>query len=94
MEETKETLATELLTELKRQSRRWFIAFLIMIGVEVATIGSFLWYISLPIEDVKVESTATGHANYIGNDLNGDLNNGESARSTETGEGPANIDKK
>lgn len=45
------TLATELLHELKASARRWFIAFCIMVGVEVATIAGFLWYISLPIEE-------------------------------------------
>lgn len=75
--------ASELLSELKKQTHRWFVAFLIMIGVEVATIGVFMWYISLPDESVRVESTSEGHANYIGNDLNGDLNNGESDSNQE-----------
>lgn len=48
------TLATELLAELKRSARRWFIAFLIMLGLELATIASFIWYISLPVEDTTV----------------------------------------
>lgn len=45
------TLAVELLKELKASSRRWFIAFCIMIGLEIFTIVGFLWYISLPIEE-------------------------------------------
>lgn len=44
------------------------------------TIFGFLWYISLPVEEtssVNVENTG-GNANYIGNDMNGDFNYGES----------------
>lgn len=50
-----EKLATELLHEIKASAKRWFIAFIVMVLVEVLTIGGFLWYISLPIE----ESTST-----------------------------------
>lgn len=50
-----ETLATELLHELKASSKRWFIAFCIMVAVEVLTIGGFLWYISLPVEEYTTE---------------------------------------
>lgn len=46
-----ESLATELLHEVKMSAKRWFIAFCIMVAVEIATIGGFLWYISLPIEE-------------------------------------------
>lgn len=74
-----ETLATELLREIKASAKRWFIAFCIMVGLELATIIGFMWYISLPTdsETISVEN-ADGNANYVGNDLNGDINNGES----------------
>lgn len=52
-----EKLATELLHELKASSKRWFIAFCVMIGLEIATIGGFLWYISLPVEEITEEVT-------------------------------------
>lgn len=74
------SLATELLHELKATSKRWFIAFCIMVVLEVATIVGFLWYISLPVEELEtidIENT-DGNANYIGNDMNGDFNYGES----------------
>lgn len=45
------SLSKELLDELKISAKRWFIAFLIMVVVEVLTIGGFLWYISLPIDE-------------------------------------------
>ena len=46
------TLATELLHEVKASAKRWFIAFCIMVILEVLTIVGFMWYISLPIEEV------------------------------------------
>lgn len=46
-----ETLATELLKELKANGKRWFRAFIIMVVLEIATIIGFLWYISLPVEE-------------------------------------------
>lgn len=48
-DETK--LATELLHELKLSAKRWFLAFIAMVIVEVLTIAGFLWYISLPVEE-------------------------------------------
>lgn len=47
-------LALELLHEVKASAKRWFIAFCVMVGVEIATIIGFLWYISLPVEEVSV----------------------------------------
>ena len=43
------------------------------------TILGFLWYISLPVEEYSTElDNNSGNLNYIGNDFNGDLTNGES----------------
>lgn len=56
----------------------WIIVFIAILWA--ATIGGFLWYISLPVEDyqdVSIENDS-GNANYIGNDMNGDFNYGES----------------
>ena len=50
-----QTLATELLHEVKMSARRWFIAFLVMIAVELITIAGFLWYITLPTNEVVTE---------------------------------------
>ncbi len=52
-----ETLATELLHEIKASSKRWFIAFCVMCVLEIATIVGFLWYISLPVEEYTEEYT-------------------------------------
>ena len=78
------TLATEILHELKASCKRWFIAFIVMLLVEIATIAGFLWYISLPVEDVTIENE-DGNANYVGRDLSGGLYNGENT-SDKTGD--------
>ena len=77
-----ETLATEIMKELKASARRWFIAFCIMVGLEMVTIAGFMWYISLPAEEIAIEND-DGNANYVGNDMNGDINNGKD-KSCET----------
>ena len=67
------TLATEILHELKASAKRWFIAFLVMVGIEIATICGFLWYLSLPVEEYAIDqNTDNGGNNYtVGGDLNG-----------------------
>lgn len=71
-------LATEILEEVKRNTKRWFRAFVLMVIIEVGTIVGFLWYISLPVEQEQVQvENDDGNANYIGHDLTGDLYNGE-----------------
>lgn len=85
MDKEEKTLASELMHELKMSAKRWFYAFILMCCLEVCTIGGFLWYISLPIDDVTVENE-NGNANYIGDDLNGVLNNGKNKENTESNE--------
>ena len=67
------TFATELLREVKASARRWFIAFVVMCFIEVATICGFLWYISLPTEvdstDIQQEADE-GYNQVIGGDYN------------------------
>lgn len=50
-----EALATELLKEIKATSKRWFIAFLVVLGLWFGTIGAFIWYITLPIDETTIE---------------------------------------
>jgi len=51
------TLATELLHEIKAQSKRWFISFIIVLMLWFATIGLFIWYIYQPIEETETITT-------------------------------------
>ena len=74
------TLATELLHELKVSAKRWFIAFCVMVVLEVLTIGGFLWYVSLPVEveTIEMEADEGSNANYIDRStIQGDINNGK-----------------
>lgn len=77
MDEEGTNLASEILAEVKRNTKRWFMAFCIMMVLEVATIAGFLWYISLPVEQEQVQiENDDGYANYVGGDLSGGLHNG------------------
>lgn len=53
----KETLATEMLSEIKATSKRWFIAFIVTLCLWFATIIGFIWYITLPVEDTTYTQT-------------------------------------
>lgn len=69
-----ESLATELLHEIKSQAKRWFIAFMIVLLLWFATIGAFLWYISLPVEEIStIEQNADDYSDnqIIGGDYIG-----------------------
>jgi hypothetical protein len=68
-----QTLASEMLHELKASNRRWFIAFIVVLVLWFATIGIFIWYVSLPIDEYTVDQYADGDTNtMIGvGDLNG-----------------------
>lgn len=64
MDKDGQTLASEILKEVKASARRWFIAFCIMCSVELGTVAGFLWYISLPVEECSVDQiTDTGGDN-------------------------------
>lgn len=76
MDNEQQTLATELLREVKAQTKRWFITAVIELGIIVILIVAFFWYMSLPTEDALINNES-GNANYIGRDLNGGLYNGD-----------------
>lgn len=69
-------LATELLQELKSSSKRWFIAFCVMVALELSTIAGFMWYISLPAEECSttqsLEDIDGNNINQIGGDMYGE----------------------
>lgn len=55
--DTEKTLALEIMHELKASAKRWFIAFITMIVVEIITVFGFIWYLSLPVEEVQNTQT-------------------------------------
>ena len=60
-----QTLASEMLHELKASNQRWFRAFIIVLVLWFCTIGIFFWYISLPVEDVAISQEVDGDTNQI-----------------------------
>lgn len=87
--ENKETmpLATELIHELKLNAKRWFIIAIVELVIILSMAAGFVWYLSLPIDEVVIESD-DGNANYVGNDLTGVINNGKNNSEKEKSQTP------
>ena len=49
------TLATELLHEIKASAKRWFIIAIAELVIIVMIIGTFIWYLTLPVDESLVE---------------------------------------
>lgn len=77
-------LATELIKELKAQNKRWFIVALTELAIIIAIVFGFLWYITLPISEVSIDSKDGGTANYVGGNISGGLYNGTNSSETKT----------
>ena len=75
-EQEHHSLAYILLMEVKASAKRWFIIAIAELIIIVAIVAGMIWYNSLPVEDITVENDE-GNANYIGNDMNGEINNGQ-----------------
>lgn len=66
--------ATELLHEVKLSAKRWFMAFIVTLVLWFATIGVFVWYISLPVEvtdTIEQQSDNNSKNLVVGGDYNG-----------------------
>lgn len=78
---SQDSFAMELLKGYSLQAKRWFIAFLVILFMWLTTIVMFVCFInqydfSSTSEEIIVDSSDGGNANYIGND--GDIYNGYS----------------
>ena len=71
-----DSLALEMLKELKHNSKRWFIAFLVTLILWFATIGVFVWYINQSIDEIE-ETTYTQDADNLGENSEINQNIGE-----------------
>ena len=76
-------LATELIRELRAQSKRWFIIAVVELGIIIAIVFGFIWYLTLPVDEISIEGDG-GNANYIGHNLEGGLYNGENNDKAQT----------
>lgn len=79
----KETLATEMLHEIKAQSKRWFIISIILL---IALIGSNIaWLIhegqyETVAEQTTVDGGENGIATYLEDSESGDINYGKDSK--------------
>ena len=60
-----QTLASEMLSELKAQNKRLFVAFIVVLALWFATIGVFIIYLSLPVEEYSVSQEVDGDTNQL-----------------------------
>lgn len=76
MEEDNQSLASELLHEVKATSKRWFILFIITLLMLFGTNMAWLYAWNLPTEETITELTSDdcSNANYINGQ--GDITNG------------------
>lgn len=73
-EQENNSLAMEMLKEIKIQAKRWMIISFVILVLWAGTIALFVWYINqYDFISYEVYSQDGGNANYIGND--GDINN-------------------
>ena len=63
--EDRETLASEMLREIKATNKRLFIALVLVLALWFATIGGFIIYLSLPVEEVSVSQEVDGDTNRL-----------------------------
>lgn len=88
--EERESLAMEMLRELKEQSKRWFVAFCVMVFSEIITIAGFIWYLyqydfASTIEQTGIYTLVDSEGNVISSDITPEqiekimevINNGE-----------------
>ena len=74
-----DNLATEMLAEMSKCNKRKDTIIVILLVAWLATIGGFLWCISLPMENTTTstyETSADNQSNAIINGK-GDINNGK-----------------
>ena len=83
MEGDRESLASELLHEVKATSKRWFMLFIICLIMLFATNLAWLYAWNLPAEETSTEITSNNgsNANYV--DGVGDIINGGIDKSTQ-----------
>lgn len=70
------TLASEMLHEIKSTSKRWFIAFLVTLCLWFSTIIGFILYeyYTIPVDETTIEQESDNQSRnlIIGGDYNGE----------------------
>ena len=72
-----ESLAMRLVQDTRKQSKRWFIAWLITFLALLGVLSGIVYFAltsDIPVNDVEQTVSGNGYANFVGN--NGDIDNG------------------
>lgn len=82
-EKENQSLAMEMLAEIKTQSKRWMIAFFVVLSLWACTIGGFVWFIN----QYEFESYTQDGSGY------NNINTGEQGDVVNGAEVPENVEK-
>lgn len=74
-------LASEILSEFKKQAKLWAVAFFVVLGLWAATIAGFIWYLN-QYDFVSYTQDGEGQ-NYINNRVEGSVFNGADAQNAD-----------
>ena len=82
-----ETLATEMLREVKAHGKRWFIIALVELFIILSVVGLFIWYITLPGAEYDIEQAAdeNSYNQIIGGDYNGSVSEDQLQKTSSAG---------
>lgn len=82
-QKVEESLAMRLVQDTRKQSKRWFIAWLVTFLALLAVLGVIIYYVltsEISVKNVDVCQDGYGINNYIGQD--GDITNGATDTNT------------
>lgn len=77
-QKVEESLAMRLVQDTRKQSKRWFVAWLVTFLALLAVLSGIVYIVltsDITTENVGINAD-NGIANYIGNDNSGDIENG------------------
>ena len=76
-QKVEESLAMRLVQDTRKQSKRWFIAWLITFLTLLSVLSGILYMVltsDISVNDIDQTVSENGYANFVGN--NGDIDNG------------------
>ena len=76
-QKVEESLAMRLVQDTRKQSRRWFVAWLVTFLALLAVLSGIVYVVltsDISVNDVERTVSGNGYANFVGND--GDIDNG------------------
>ena len=76
-QKVEESLAMRLVQDTRKQSKRWFVAWLVTFLTLLAVLSGIVYVVltsDIPVHDVEQTASGNGYANFVGN--NGDIENG------------------